>query len=225
MLLARIGRYLEMLFADNSFRDAINAVEPFLADYGVVFEQVKKYHYAGRKEYRVRGRSKNIRIDISTESHIVSIGIAPLEYKEEHIEHGKVLYVERNIGLPAILWFLAHDVQFVPKYVRSSIEMREEIGRQVQLLINYCRPILEGDFSAWHSIVESSRAITGPTEGETMDEWKLMMKQKLSDALDKENYLLAKQLCLYLRMHRVGLTREEQENCNLAAKEVEKLAR
>jgi hypothetical protein len=141
------------------------------------------------------------------------------------VEVGNSSDAPRDIDLGLILRVVAADVQFVPKYVRSSGEMREELERQVSLLLEHCRPMLDGDFSAWPSVLEFAQTMWGPAQGETMEAWVPKAKQMMSDALEKNDYQVASQLWLCLRLRGVDLTPEEMEAGRMAAREIENMRR
>jgi hypothetical protein len=217
----------------TSFSDAVAAVEPLLAGVGVRLGQVEEFIHHG-VEHTVRGQSEFVQILMRDEPMGVFVELAPLGYTERHgtyllrcghpaVEVDKGPEVADYCPLETILRVVAPEVRLVPRYVRSSGEMREEVERQVHLLLEHCRPMLEGDFSAWPSVLEASRV--GPAEGETREAWVSKMKQMLSEAMEIKDYPWADQVCFNLKVQRANLTPEERDACRLATRELERLRR
>lgn len=218
MKLPDVCRDLKDAVLGTAMLDAIDAAAPLLAEFGISLQVVNKR--------LVRGQSEHIRLCFERDpAGVVLLSMSPLDYTEQCVEGNETLDVAGDISLSIILHIVAPDVQFAPRYARSSKKMREEIKRQVRVLIQYCRPMLEGDFSAWPSIVKFGRILWSPAGGETMEVWTSKMKQILSDLLQRKDYLLASQVCLSLRPQRAELTREEMDACRLADREVERMRR
>jgi hypothetical protein len=227
MSLFDIWRDLKDMIIGTALPDAVNAVTHLLAEFGLSFRVLNWRLVQGQSEY--------IRLGFERDPMgVVLLYMAPLNYRKDvdltlfdpkggGTSYYRTVNIKRNIALSAILQVLAPDVQFEFRYVRSSRKMREEVERQVRLLIQYCRPMLEGDFSAWSLIIEFIQAMGESAESQTIDKWSSIMKQILTNALEKKDYALASQACSLLRRYRVELTCEEMDGCRLADQELEKM--
>lgn len=124
---------------NTTFQDAIDAVVPVFQEFDVKLQPVEKVAYAGRVEYLTRGLSRYVRLSIWTEQNQVFLSIAPRDYRNGS-----------GLGEKWLDTLLLNQlgIKFEHKRVRPQ-EMRGEVERQVRLLIEHFRSILEGDYSLW----------------------------------------------------------------------------
>lgn len=200
---------MNMKKAKIIFKEAVNNIAQALShEYGVsirmTYEQV------------FEGESCFVRIMIVLDPNSIVIQFQPVTYNEAENE---------MISLSWILMILEPQLQFNSKILNIPQEIPQEVERQIHILMQYCSPLLKGDFSAWPRVMEFRKSIHGPAENQTKDEWAQMMKQKLFDALEKKNYVMAHQLCWSIKIRGVDMNREEIERCHQVDREMEKMRR
>lgn len=220
MMLTNIGQFLMEKLSINPLPTAANSLSTFWADYGITFRGVDWRLAIGESDY--------IRIAFVADynSKLIDVIVTPKQYVKnpDPIARAHILQ-QKQTTLFNILYALNPDLQYVPFYRGSFKRIREEIKRHMELLIEYCHPLLEGDFRAWPAILESARSFWHPTDGETLVDWSLKKKQILRNSLENGNYYLASLICQALSQHMIEMTHEEKDLCRLAACKIKRMAR
>lgn len=195
----------------NSFVEAVDDISPkYLDEFGIKLSKDKGWSagsFSGDNGYLRLGiyREYNGGIDINLGTP-TSKG------------HGYV-----GISLYWILLATAPEQQFISCHTKTNDDIRNELERQFQLLVKYCRPLLEGDESAWSKVFAFMSEFKPPKDPQLFDQWILVMKEKAAKAFQAENFILANQIYLNLTLvQRQELTIEEKQQHDYVRKHVEK---
>ncbi len=206
MKLKEIVRYIREQMSDSPLSVAATSLSPFFDKYGIKLTPVPGDV--------VFCDSEHVRISISHErmSSIIHISIVPAYYAdaESPVWDGVKNPIWGNKSLGEILYVLDPELPFQEGRIGNVMKTREEIMRQLDLLEQYCRPMLLGDFSVWPKIVEHFEIFGGPRDGETLDMWASRMRQILSGALKRQQHWLVFGVCFHLQRFDVELSREEK---------------
>ncbi len=80
----------------------------------------------------------------------------------------------RSVRLSFIVGAVDPEVLFLPRYPWGPEEAREEVERQARLLLAYCAPLLEGDFTRWSALEAHQQAV--------LDEWRRESERLVREA-------------------------------------------
>ena len=218
MKLKELKRFLMEKLSIYPVPTAAESLSSFLADYGIVLH--------GLGWNAAAGQSDCICIVMSHErfSSVIDTTIAPVIRSDDRssVRGDALSGPYRLLSLSQILYVLHPELQFEPgRGCGSFHKTREEITRQLRLIEQYCRPMLQGDFSAWPVIVERFEILRGPAEDDTLEMWASRMRQMLSGALENERHFLVSSICWNLNRLGVELTREEKAAWQRADKELQ----
>lgn len=77
-----------------------------------------------------------------------------------------------------------------PRYLSGNGIIPGEINRQLRLLVEHCRPLLEGDIEQWSIVREIERYGFGTkqTENETRDQYIIRLRETAQGALRRKEY-------------------------------------
>lgn len=211
MCIQTIRRLLRKLLVMDAFPDGVKSSWEMLEKFGVSLQRVD--------DRFAEGASRHVRIILMFEMNgRVFVKMAPLCYAGTGYQG--------MINLERILFVLAPELQFIVHDTEnSSAKIQAEVDRQITLLVQYCRPLLEGDISSWPEIVEFNSLFQVPLHlyDEVLKEWSSVMKKLMSSAVEKQNYVLVHNVCAAMALRGIELTQEEAAAYQLAEHEVKKL--
>lgn len=96
------------------------------------------------------------------------------------LEWGSVALSLKPVGqahavrLAFIVGAVDPEILFLPRYPWGPDEAQDEIDRQARLLLEYCEPLLRGDFSRWTALEAHQQAV--------LDEWRRESERLVSEA-------------------------------------------
>lgn len=190
------------------FADAVTDIAPrYLADFGVTLKKVDPHMFSGE--------SNTARVTVVVDpNNAIAVRVGPRGLSSGILEDAELSW---------ILLALAPDLQFAGKRPRSPKRIPHEIDRQLGALVQYGRPILEGDTSAWRRVQETLSEFGGPLVGETRESWIKRLTDIANRAYSDGNYLIALRAYWPLVLRGENLTPEEKRLYDDANRQVEDL--
>lgn len=124
----------------EAFKDSFNKAFGFLVS-------EHQFSFVEEPETVYTGRNKSCEVTVSWDRPFyITVSIKPPYYYKPSLELQQIVhYFNPEIGLEV-------------KNIKED-EMGDEMMRMVQLLKEYCTPMLKGDFSEWHKIWEHYNAV------------------------------------------------------------------
>lgn len=185
--------------AKSKFGPAVReAFSSYLSALGFILKEIDWYIFVAE--------SPHCSVMIIFDPICVAIKVKPLS-SDPHVEY-------TEYGLCTVLQVLAPEREFRVRLLNRPEQIPPEVDRQIRALVQYCRPILEGDSSEWAKIdarVEAGRRSQPVrTQEETEEERVHRMHQDALDAHSRFDYV--RMLISYGALRSLGeqLTPEEE---------------
>jgi hypothetical protein len=179
------------------FEEEVPSAFAFLAArHGYSFDRSDDYAFVARSGH------SDVLIELDWGSIVVSI---------------RPLQTGRAVRLSFIVGAKNPSILFLPRYPWGPDDATEEIGRQAELLADYCADILDGDFSQWAALEAHQKQVLEQWRGESerlvKEARAKLVRRRAEAAWSRRSFSEAAQLYSSIQDELTQAEIERQEYC------------